>query len=160
MTRSACLAAGVLLALSPAPALAQSNNVRITKLADVAFGSIANLGVDAVSSQSICVYANTATNGYRITATGSGSGGNFALASGANQLDYEVQWNQLAGQTTGSQLAPNIPLTGQITSARQQTCNSGPPTSASLIVLMRSSVLSSATAGSYSGSLTLVVGPE
>lgn len=160
MTRRTCLVAGLLFALSSAPTLAQSNNVRITKLADVAFGTIANLGADAVSSQSVCVYANTATNGYRITATGSGSGGNFALTSGANQLDYEVQWNQAAGQTTGSQLTPNGPLTGQITSATQQTCNSGPPTSASLIVLMRSSALLSATAGSYSGSLTLVVGPE
>lgn len=151
---------GLVIAIFAAPAAGQSNNVRITKLSDVGFGMISNLGADSVSSQSVCIYANTGSNGYTITASGSGSGGDFALASGPNLLNYEVQWNTLPGQATGTQLTPNLPLTGQVSSAGQQTCNSGPPTSASLIVVLRSSALSGATAGSYGGTLTLVVGPE
>lgn len=156
IARGWCMAAA---AIAP-PAFAASNNVRITNLSDVAFGTLTNLGVDAVSSQSVCVFANTSNNGYRITASGSSSGGSFALGSGPNVLDYEVQWNSSPGQGSGTALSPNVSLTGLFTTATQQTCNSGPASSASLIVILRSSDLSGAAAGSYSGTLTLVLGPE
>ena len=156
VARGALLAA----ALAASPLHAQSNNVRMTKLSDVAFGAIANVGADATSSQSLCVYANTAIQGYRITASGSAPGGAFSLTSGSFLLNYEVQWNQAPNQSSGTQLSPNVTLTGLISSATQQTCNSGPATSASLILVLRSSELSSARAGSYSGTLTLLVGPD
>jgi hypothetical protein len=146
--------------LAPQPLSAQSNNVRITQLSDVAFGALANLGVDAVRTQSICVFAHTANEGYRVTATGSAPNGAFALSSGASLLDYEVQWSPSPGQSTGSQLSPNTTLTGLTSTATQQTCNNGPATSASLILVLRSAALSSARAGSYSGTLTLIIGPE
>ena len=53
-----------------------------------------------------------------------------------------------------------IALTGQVSGATHQTCNNGPASSASLIILLRSNVLSSAIAGAYNGTLTLVVGAE
>lgn len=143
----------------PSAALA-GNNVRITALSDVSFGTLANLSSDAVRSQNICVYSNSSTNGYHVQATGSGSGGAFTLASGSASLAYEVQWAQLSGQTSGAQLSPNVSLTGQVSSATQQSCNSGPSSSASLIVILRSAKLSAAAAGSYSGTLTLLVAPE
>jgi hypothetical protein len=146
--------------LAASPVLAASSKVRITKLSDVAFGSIANLGIDSSQSQSVCLYSDTSTSGYNITATGTGPGGAFQLASGPSALSYEVQWNSSGSQSSGNPLSPNVPLTGQTSTATQQTCNSGPPTSASLIILFRSGVLSSATAGTYSGTLTLVVGAE
>jgi len=148
------------LGLCGAPAHAQSNNVRVTGLSDVAFGSITNFGADSVRTENVCAFANTATNGYRITANGSGSGGAFTLASGARTLPYDVQWNQLSGQSSGTQLSPNVALTGQVSTATQQACNSGPASSGSLIVIVRSSAVSSATAGTYSGNLTLLIGPE
>jgi hypothetical protein len=58
------------------------------------------------------------------------------------------------------QLSPNVPLTGQTSAASHQVCSNGPATSASLIVLLRSAGLSSVTAGTYSGTLTLLVGAE
>jgi len=146
--------------LTPEPARAASNKVRITKLGDVAFGSIANLSQDAVRSQSVCLYADTATNSYDVTASGTGPGGTFQLTSGADALGYQVQWSSSAGQTSGAQLAPNVPLTGQVASATHQTCGTGPATSASLIVVLPAAALSSAMAGTYNGTLTLVVGPE
>ena len=147
-------------ALTAGSAMAASNNVRISGLSDVAFGSVGNLAVDSISSQSICVYANTAINGYNVTASGSSSGGAFALASGANRLSYEVQWSQSPGQSSGTQLNPNVALTGLVSTATQQNCNSGPAASASLILIVRSTIASSAAAGSYSGTLSLLVGPE
>ena len=152
--------AALAFALASAPVGAQSNNVRITKLSDVAFGSLANLEVDASSTQSICVYANTSGDRYRVTATGSAPGSAFALTSGGSLLPYEVQWSASSGQSSGFQLSPNVPQTGLVSAATQQTCNSGPATSASLILLLRATALSSARAGSYSGTLTLIIGAD
>jgi hypothetical protein len=161
------IAAAVAVALSvlpllliASPALAASNKVRITDLSDVDFGIIANLGVDAIRSQSVCLYADTNSNGYNVTASGTGPGGAFVLSSGPRTMTYEVQWSNSSGQGSGTQLASNVPLTGQVSGATHQTCSSGPATSASLIILLRSNVLSSATAGTYNGTLTLVVGAE
>lgn len=149
-----------LLLLCGSPAFAASNNVRITGLTDVAFGTVASLSSDAIQSQSVCLYANTASSGYNVRASGTGAGGAFTLSSGSNSLPFEVQWNSAAGQSSGAQLSENVALSGQISSATQQTCNSGPAASASLIVILRSAALSSASAGAYNGSLTLVIGPE
>lgn len=158
--RLAAFAAAAAMLSAPAPLAAQSNNVRITKLSDVAFGSLANLGVDASVAQNVCVFAQTSGNRYRVTATGSAPGGAFALSAGSELLDYEVQWNASSGQSSGLQLSPSVPQTGLVSAATQQTCNSGPATSASLILLLRSTALQSAKAGSYSGTLTLVIGAD
>jgi hypothetical protein len=149
----------VSLFVSATPGLAASN-VRITGLSDAAFGTITNLGTDSIKAQNICVFSNTATSGYHVTANGSGTSGAFTLASGANTLAYQVQWSASSGQTTGTQLSPNVALTGLTSAATQQACNSGPASSASLIVILRSTALLSATAGTYNGTLTLVIGPE
>lgn len=142
-----------------APAAA-ADKVRIGNFSDLAFGSIGNLAADAVLSEDLCVYSGSATSGYHVTATGTGPGGGFALASGTDLLPFEVAWSSSPGQSSGLLLSPNVPLTGQTTTAKQQTCNSGPATTASLVVILRAAALSSATAGSYGGTLTIVIGPE
>jgi hypothetical protein len=147
------------LIIAGEPASAASNKVRITKLVDIAFGTIANLGADAVRSESVCLFADTNTNGYNVTATGTGTGGAFEL-SGPGSMAYDVQWSSSSGQSSGTQLVPNVPLTGQVSSATQQTCGTGPATSASLVVILRAAALSSAGAGTYSGTLTVLIGPE
>jgi len=157
---SVLLGFALLLLLGGSPAPAASNKVRITNLSDLAFGSIANLGADAVRSENVCLYADTATNGYNITATGTGPGGAFQLSSGSGSMAYQVQWSASSGQSSGAQLTANVPLTGQVSTATHQTCSTGPASSASLIVVLQSAALSSATAGTYNGTLTLVVGPE
>ena len=146
------------IALCGSPASAASNNVRITGLTDVAFGSLT--GVDVVRAQNLCAYSSTATQGYRVTATGSGSAGAFTLANGGSALAYEVQWSSASGQTSGANLAPSIALTGQASAATQQQCNSGPATTASLILIVRGTAAAAASGGSYSGTLTLILGPE
>lgn len=160
LARIAKAACPALLLLCAAPADAASNKVRITNLSDVAFGTIANLASDSVRSESVCLYADTATNGYNVRASGSGAGGAFTLASGSASLPFEVQWSSSSGQSSGTQLTANVALSGQVSNAVQQTCNSGPATTASLILILRSAALSSAAAGSYNGSLTLIIGAE
>lgn len=148
------------LSLGLSPVQGASNKVRISNLTDVAFGTLGNLSTDAVQSQSLCLYADTAANGYNVTAAGSGPGNSFELAAGSQSLGYEVQWSGSSNQTSGTKLEPNVPLGGQTSTGAQQTCNNGPASTASLIVILRSAALSSASAGGYSGSLTLLVGPE
>jgi hypothetical protein len=157
LARAVACAAAVLLA---APVAAASNKVRITNLSDVAFGSVLNLGADAVRTQNVCLFADTNTNGYNITASGTGPSGAFELQNGTASMAYEVQWSSSSGQNSGARLDPNVPLTGQVSIATHQTCANGPANTASLVVVLRSTALSSASAGTYNGSLTLVVGPE
>lgn len=154
----------LLFSLSADPASAQAtgaDKVRISGLSDAVFGTVTSFAADAVRSQSICVYSKAPpTNNYRITASGSGSGGAFTLTSGTDTLPYEVQWSDIAGQSSGTQLSPNVPLPAQRNFADNDDCSRGPATTATLIVVLRSTSLSAAIAGSYSGSLTLLVAPE
>jgi len=158
LLRATRLLGAVLLLAGAPPALAQK--ARIGNLSDVAFGAISNLSTDAVQAQSVCAYTQSATGRYMVTATGSGAGGAFELTSGTAPLAYEVEWAASAGQSSGAALAPGVPLTGVSSAASQQTCNSGPPASASLVVVLRAAALGSAGAGSYSGTLSVLIAPE
>lgn len=149
-------------ALIGGPASA-ANSVRISGLSDVAFGTITNFAADSVQSQSLCVYSKSPpANNYSITASGSGAGGAFLLASGSSTLPYELQWSATGGQSAGSQLLANQPLTAQHSGASTSVddCSKGPATTASLIVILRSAAVSAASSGTYSGTLTLLVAPE
>lgn len=134
--------------------------VRITGLSDVSFGTISNLTVDAVQSQSICIYSNGPSQGYSVRANGSGGSGAFTLSSGVATLGYEVRWNSQAGQSNGTALTAGSSLSGQTTNAQNQTCSTGPSATASLIVTLPATSISSATAGTYSGTLTIIVAEE
>jgi hypothetical protein len=151
-------ALAALLLVNPVPALAQK--VRITNLSDVDFGTVANLQADSRRSQNICLYSNGTAGGYSVVATGSGPGSGFSLSSGPNSLPYDVEWSGQSGQSSGAALSPNVALTGQTSSATQQFCNSGPATSASLILVLRGAELARARQGNYSGTLTLLIAAE
>ncbi len=57
------------------------NRARITGLTDVAFTS-QDPNTAASNAQSICVWSNTATKGYTVTASGSGTSSAFTLSGG------------------------------------------------------------------------------
>lgn len=149
------------LIVVPTSYASAANRVRISALADVSFGAITNFGADSIRSQSVCLFAKSPPlDQYRITATGSGPGGAFELSSGSDTLAYEVEWSASAGQSTGAPLVANQPLTGQQNTAVADDCSKGPATTASLIVVLRSAALTTATSGNYTGTLTLLVAPE
>ena len=149
-----------LLAALATPPQAAAQKARVTNRSDVNFGLLSNLHSDARRSQNVCLFSNSTGNRYSITATGSGSGSTFALNDGSHSLAYEVEWSDQSGQTSGTSLAPAVASTGRVSVATQQTCNSGPASSASLIVILRASSLTQAREGNYSGSLTLLVAAE
>jgi hypothetical protein len=137
------------------------NRAQITGLTDITFSNV-DPGSAATSAQSDCVWSNTATKGYSIKATGSGTSGAFTLASGAlTPVPYSVQWAASSGQSSGTALTAGTALTGQVSTATTPTCSSSPTTTSSLIVTIAATDLQSmAAATSYSGTLTLLVTPQ
>jgi len=133
--------------------------VQISGLSDIAFGTLDPAG-PASNVQDVCVWSNTNGRAYSITATGSGLGGGFAITDGTNELDYGVQWATTPGQSSGSALMPAGALTGLSSAAVDPMCSAGVGASASLIVSMTAAELQAAVAGSYTGTLTLVVAPQ
>jgi hypothetical protein len=135
--------------------------VRISGISDVTFTN-ADPTANATNAQSLCVWSNTSTRGYNITATGSGAAGAFTLASGALPVvPYAVQWAASSGQSSGTSLTAATALAGQTSTAVNSDCSSGPPASASLVVSIGSATLQSMRAGvTYNGTLTLLVAPE
>lgn len=133
--------------------------VQISGLSDVAFGTV-DPATAASDAQNVCVWSNTSTRGYTLTATGSGASSAFTLSDGTNALAYAVEWAATSGQTSGTALTAGTALGSLTSTATNPTCSAGPAASASLIVKMAAADLQAAVAGSYTGTLTLVVAPQ
>jgi hypothetical protein len=133
---------------------------RISGLTDVSFLS-QDPAVAATSTQNVCVWSNTATRTYTITASGSGTANAFTIANGALTTPYSVQWSGSTSQTTGTALVAGTASSSFASAATQQACTSGPTASASLIVGISTADLEAMQAlTTYSGTLTLLVTPQ
>lgn len=136
------------------------NRVQLTGLSDVSFTN-QDPTVAAANAQNVCVWSNTSTKGYNVTATGDGAANAFTLANGALTVPYSVEWSDTSGQSSGTALATATALTGLTTAATNPTCSSGASSTASLIVKISTANLQTMQAAtSYTGTLTLVVAPE
>lgn len=134
--------------------------VQISGVTDVAFTN-QDPSVAASNAQNVCVWSNTSTRGYNLTATGSGTGGAFTLANASLTVPYSVEWAASSGAASGTGLTSGTALTGLTSTATNATCSAGPASTASLIVKIAASDLQSVQAStSYTGTLTLVVAPE
>lgn len=136
------------------------SRVRISGLSDVALTNV-DPSVDASNAQNVCVWSNTSTKGYNITATGSGIGSAFTLANASLTVPYTVEWSATSGQTSGTALISGSALTGLLSTATNANCASGPSASASLIVKIAAADLQTLPAATnFAGTLTMVVAPE
>jgi hypothetical protein len=136
------------------------NRIQLTGLTDVSFLN-QDPAVAAASTQNVCVWSNTSTKGYFVTATGSGTASAFTLANGALTVPYSVEWAGSSGQASGTALAVSTAFHGLTSTATNPTCSAGPTSSASLIVKISTANLQAMQAATtYTGTLTLVVAPE
>lgn len=136
------------------------SRARITGLSDIAFTN-QDPTVAASNAQDVCVWSNTATKAYTVTATGSGAASEFTLSNGSATVPYSVEWASTSGQTTGTVLSTGTASASLTSAATNQTCSSAPAASASLIVGISTANLSTMTAGSsYTGTLTLLITPQ
>ncbi|MEG3170364.1 hypothetical protein U1737_19425 [Sphingomonas sp. LB3N6] len=138
---------------------AEAQQVRIDQLGDYSFGLLSSTAIDVKQSRNVCI-SSTGSGRYTIRATGSGSGGLFTLAGAGAPMVYDVQWSASAGQQNGTALVPGRTLTGLTTTALGLNLGCLLSNSASLIIVLRAAELSTATAGAYSGTLTLLIAPE
>ena len=152
-------AAVVAIVLAVDPLVAQT--VNISGLSDISFSSLRS-GEEARRSQSICVFSDLPARGYIVAAMGSGAGGNFKLdGGGASSLSYSVQWSDQPSEDSGMPLSPGMPYGGQASGATDETCSSGPPRSASLIVTISAAEIPAGRSGvNYSGTLSLTISPQ
>ena len=136
------------------------SRARITGLTDVAFTN-QDPGTAASNAQDVCVWSNTATNAYTVTATGNGTASAFTLSNGTTTVPYSVAWASSSGQTSGTALTTGTASASLTSTATHQTCVSGPAASASLVIGISTADLSTMSAGSsYTGALTVLITPQ
>jgi hypothetical protein len=136
------------------------NRVQLSGLTDVAFTN-QDPASPASNAQNVCVYSNTSTKGYNVTASGSGSASAFTLSNGAATVPYSVEWAGTSSQSSGTSLTSGTALTGLTSTATNPTCSAGPSSTASLVVKITSASLQGMQAATtYTGTLSLVVAPE
>lgn len=94
---------------------------------------------------------------YQVTITGSGASSAFTLANGVKTLAYTVEFkdNTVAYRT----VTTNVPLTGLITGDVTPNACSGTSARAFVRVTFTEANLAAATAGTYTGTLTIRVTP-
>ena len=130
--------------------------VQISGLSDVIFASV-SLSADATRAQNVCIYSNSVTRAYTVTATGSGSGSSFRLSGlGGATAPYSVSWSGTSGSSGGSALSAGSPSGVFSNAGTTPACAGG--TSSTLTVHIRASDLQAMTGGvSYTGALTLLI---
>ncbi|MCC6220112.1 MAG: hypothetical protein IT291_02615 [Deltaproteobacteria bacterium] len=133
---------------------ASAQNVQITGLVDFNFGTW-NVGTTEQASDGVCIHkSGTGARTYLVTGTGSGSGGDYTIASGANELAYTLEWDGGPGGFKSLVPATSKTFSG---ASRSQTCNGG--TNAEMRITFDVADLDAAIPGDYSGSLTLLIEP-
>lgn len=133
------------------------NIVRISGISDLSFGAYGGSGSPSLDDD-ICIYENNTSGTYKVTAHGSGTSSAFTVTDGSNLIAYAVRFNNVTGTTS------NFPLTTNVTSSTlsgansaSQTCGGG--NNANFQVTLQKADLLKVPAGTYSGTLTLVIEP-
>jgi hypothetical protein len=147
-----------IIGLCSIPRVAQAQSTVSPPLTDFAFGQISSLSSDVNNRQNTCSFGGLTPVSYSVTATGSGSGATFSVTNGSSTVPYEVQWAQSANATSGSNLAANQPLLNQSNASllSSLTCGLGLQ-NATVIVIVRAVSLQQATAGSFTGTLSILL---
>lgn len=130
--------------------------VKITGMQDINFGQH-NSG-DFNYDHSLCIYSNTPTATYSITAAGTGAGSSFRLSNGTDNINYNVYWNDIGGSTAGEvAVTAGLKLTNQ--SGADQTDESCAVTgnNANLHIEVLDANMSNITNGIYTGTLTILL---
>ncbi|NOX50755.1 MAG: hypothetical protein GXP16_09500 [Gammaproteobacteria bacterium] len=129
-----------------------ADQVRISGMSDIL---LPFTGGDAIGASDACIYRNT-TGTYQIIATGDGAGGAFTLTDGTTPVAYAPTFDDGTG---ASALVSATALTAQSGADNEINCaNTG--LNASVGVTVDGTDAAALAAGTYAGTLTLVVSPE
>lgn len=140
--------------------LVKNNNVRISNLSDIDFGTTAVVPTEQFIS--LCVYSTT--GGYSLTASSEhGTGTDFRLANAGDSdfITYNVLFNDADTGAIGdaTDLNHTTPLTTQTgANTTSDTCGGG--TNSRLFVDIDATSFGNAGADTFADVLTLTVAPE
>jgi hypothetical protein len=153
----------LLATLLVTPARAGGLAVEITNLSDLNLGSW-GIGDPAITSYIDVCIAATATvpvSGYAVTVTG-GSGG-FVLTSGSNHIPYTLSWEDSGvgnlGTNNGTALSNGVLLDNQVNAYILPAPFCGTGNNARLHISITQAAMTAALAGTYNGTITLLVSP-
>jgi hypothetical protein len=132
----------------------KTSEVKISGLEDIALAVQAD--GSATGTTSACIYRN-GTGSYSLTANGDGAASSFSLSDGgSNVMPYTVTFDDGSGAAA---LTKNTALTGLSNAdTLSTTCNG--TTNATIAITVATADFSSAPAGDYTGTLTLIIAPE
>lgn len=143
--------AGVLFIAGPADA---QNLVIINKLDDLDHGSWSGTG-NLTRTSRHCVASTAPGNLYSVTITGDGPGGAFEARSGPDTLPYIVFYRDQPGNSF-VQVTSGVPLTDLVGQNNPNRCRGQRQR---VRVRFLAADLAAAPAGTYGGTLTLLVAP-
>ena len=170
---------GLISCAIPSPSLAKTltggqigirsqASIRITAIAParmqvVGARSIGLSGLDASEAaakpQRLCVWSNTSSPRYSVTAFSGATSGNFSLVNAAgDRLPFTVEWADRAEASSGAKLEAGSPLTG-LSATAGAGCSGRAAANASLIVRVADQQ-KPAEPKPYAGTLVLVLAPE
>lgn len=134
--------------------VATASQIQVSGLSDIAL-ALQGSG-DVTGDTAACVYRNGAGT-YTITATGSGASSAFEISDGGvNTMDYTVTYDDGTGVQA---LAASTVLAGRSNAdLASPTCAGG--SNGTIAATVAAADFSGAPAGTYTGTLTLVVAPE
>ena len=136
-----------------------TDDVRISALEDLDFGTLS--GVGGTETSPACIYRNSGTTSrlYEVSAVGSGLGGAYTLTgiTGAT-VPYSVTFNDTTAG--GASTAMSIGGTAPGTNARGDINCATFGNNASIDVTISDAAAQAAPADAYTGTLTLTVSPN
>lgn len=129
--------------------------VRITSMADFAFGTYTGTG--ALDSNDDVNVASNYTGTYQVVLTGSGAASAFTITNGTQTIAYSVAYNKATGIAGGVAATSGTAITAQtgvVKPLATATLNGN------IRVQMTQANIQAVDAGTYTGTLTIVVTPE
>ncbi len=137
--------------------VALSQSILIDELRDIDFGRAEPMGGTLRADMRFCVVMDQNAL-YRVLAYGEEVGGDFTLQSGPYRLPYRVRYTDRRNQRGFRALLPGQPMTGlKVRGNNNGICRRS---NAIVRIVLPSEELRQAAAGSYRGTLTLMVSPE
>lgn len=120
-------------------------------MSDISLGTYNGIG-DLENEDTICIY-NLGVSTYKVTASGTGTAGAFAMNGVGGSIPIEVQFKSGAGSFVT--LTANSPTGFTGSNTVSSTCGGSP--NATVKVIATEANLLSVTAGTYSGTLTILL---
>lgn len=132
---------------------AEAQQLRVSGFVDFNAGTWSTGSI--LMEDTLCVYKSSGGTMYRVTASGTGSGGAFTIAQGAYSVPYGVKWKRI-GQAY-QDLSANVARSFTGAENKSEICNKGD--TSGIAVSFLDTNLSAARAGNYAGTLVILIEP-